>query len=75
MMLVGRTALSEEIMTKSSTPKSGAVDGHIPGAEDIVLDRREDVTLHQGHVFIRRSVVDDGGAVVADYVDADAPHW
>ena len=52
MMLVGRTALSEEIMTKSSTPCSGGGEGDVVGAEDVVFDGLEDGRLHHGDVLV-----------------------
>ena len=52
MTLLGRTALSVEIMTKLSTPTASARIRHELGAEHVVLDRLAEVALHHWNVFV-----------------------
>jgi hypothetical protein len=59
IMLVGLTALSVEIRTKSSTPCRAAAQGNLPGAKDVVFDGRKDVPLHHGNMLVGGSMIEN----------------
>ena len=67
MTLVGRTALSVEMRTKSWNPVRLRSHGDVIGAQDVVLDCLKDMLFHHGNMFVRGSVVHDCGAMVMDH--------
>ena len=58
MIFVGRTALSVEIITKSSTLMLIRQHRQIISADNVIADRLETILFHHWHVFIRRRMKD-----------------
>ena len=64
IMLAGRTALSVEIITKSSTPYLIAATAVCQSTKDVVFNCRKHMSFHQRNMFIRCRVIDDRRSIL-----------
>jgi len=57
IMLVGRTALSVEIVTKVLDPVLYRSTGNVPGSKDIRFGRCKDVLFHHRNLLVGRRLI------------------